>query len=147
MKELLQKFLQKDWMKDKNTATGAALAVIVALFLIWQAFFGFSPANVKLIDTRITFKFTAYHDIDQNFVSYTLENKTKTKLKVTTRVQLGETRKGGRRFKLIKAADDKGEIGPRETKTFVAQVDVPKAEGGKARDLAARAKVKRVSRA
>ena len=147
MKGYMKKFFQRDWKKNKFALVGGIIAGAAALFLVWEAFFGFSPANVKVLDARVTFKFTAYQDKEQHFVSYVLENKAKTRIKATVRVQLGEVSMGGRIFHSTKAIYDSAEIGSLEIKSFAVQIDVPKAKNGKEQNFDVRAKVKRVSRA
>ena len=147
MKGYMKKFFQRDWKKNKFALVGGIIAGAAALFLVWEAFFGFSPANVKVLDARVTFKFTAYQDKEQHFASYVLENKTKAKVKATVRVQLGKASLGGRVFHSIRAENNFAELDPLETKSFAVQMDIPKSGNGKEQNFDVRAKVKRVSRA
>ncbi len=134
-------------VKKKFKLSGAALAVAaVVLFIVFELFSGISPSAVRVLDARVTFKFTAYHDKDQYFISYSLENTKKTKAKAVVRVQLGETSLGGRVFHGVQAQNDNAVLEPLETKAFVLQMDVPKKAHDKERELDVRAKVKRVSR-
>ena len=143
----MKKLFQREWIKNKYALIGGIIAVVIALFLVWEAFFGFSPTNVKILDSRVTFKFTAYQNKEQHFVSYVLENKAKVKVKATVRVQLGEASMGGYIFHSTKAILDSAEIEPLEIKSFAVQIDVPKAKNGKEQNFDVRVKVKRVSRA
>lgn len=132
-------------MKNKYLAIGAAALCI--LFLAWKLFGGFSPSAVRVLDARVTFKFTALQDKDQYFISYSLENTKKKKVKADVRVQLGSSGLGGRVFHGLKAKNDTAVLEALETKSFVTQIDIPKPKNGKDTELDVRAKVKRVSRA
>ncbi len=142
----MKKLFQRIWTKKKFALVGA-IAGAAALFLVWEAFFGFSPASVKVLDARVTFKFTAYQDKEQHFVSYVLENKTKAKVKATARVQMGEARMDGRIFRSVRSENNFAELDPFEIKSFAVQMDIPKAQKGKEQNFDVRVKVKRVSRA
>lgn len=141
------KLFQSEWLKNKYSAVGIAVMGAILLFLLWEIFFGFSPSAVKVLDARVTFKFTAYQDKEQYFVSYSLENKKKKKAKAVVRVQLGQSSLGGYIFRTLKSQNDTAVLEPLETKSFVVQIDLPKAKNHKERNLDARAKAKRVSRA
>ena len=145
---MIKQFFEKtaipnQWKKNKSALF---FVVVVCLFLVWEVFFSVSPAAVKVLDARITFKFTAFQDRDQYFASCSLENTKKARVRALVRVQLGEESLGGRVFHLSKAQTESVVLAPLETKAFVVQMDVPKNKDGNPRELAVRAKVKRVSR-
>ncbi len=134
-------------MKEPQIIIGAKIAAAIAvIFFVWEAFFGLSPSAARVLDTRITFKYTAYQDKDQYFISCSLENTKKKKIKAVVRVQLGEESLGGRVFRTLKAQNDSIVLEPLETKAFVTQIDIAKKKNGKYKELSVLAKVKRVSR-
>ena len=132
----------KEWIKNKPLWRIAVAALVV--FVVWEMF-GTSPSAVRVLDARVTFKFTIYQDKGQYFISYSLENTKKAKVRATVRVQMGEESLGGRVFRSVKAQTASVVLEPLETKAFVTQIDVPKNKSNH-RELVVRAKVKRVSR-
>jgi|GEM_PF-3098859 len=136
----------KDIFKNKH-APMLALAGLAVCFIFWEMFSSFSVSDVKVLDARVTFKFTAFADRDQYFVSYSLENKKKAKVKAQVKVQLGNSSLGGKMFRVIQKQTDIAMLEPLEMKSFVVQMDLPKPKDGKNRELNVHAKVKRVVRA
>lgn len=137
----------KDWMKDKKTVIIAAAVFLGAFYFLWQAFGGYSPSAVRVLDTRISFQFTAYPDHEEHFVAYSLENTKNKKVKVKVRVQLGSQGMGGMMFQAISDARDTAVLGPLETNSFVKKFDIPKSKIPQGKELSAKVKVKRVARA
>lgn len=123
------------------------IAVAVILFIIFEAFFHVSSSAVKVLDARVSFKFTAYQDKEQYFISHTLENLKQHKVKAVAQVQLGESSLGQRLFHAVQTKEETLILDSLETKVFVTQIDVPKAKNAQESNLAPHVKIKRVSRA
>lgn len=136
----------KDWIQSKNGMMAAAVCAIAFLLLISHFFGGFSPSAVRVLDTRISFRFTAYEDKEEHFIAYSLENTKKRKVKAAVRVQLGANGVAGF-FQPLKDMRDAAVLEPLETKAFVTKIELPKSKVPKNKDLSAKVKVKRVSRA
>lgn len=135
----------KDWIQSKNGMITAAVCGIAVLLLISHFFGSFSPSAVRVLDTRISFRFTAYDDKEEHFIAYSLENTKKRKVKAAVRVQLGANRLAGL-FQPLKDMRDTAVLEPLETKAFVTKIELPKSKVPKNKDLSAKVKVKRVSR-
>jgi len=136
----------KDWIQSKNGMIAAAAFGIAVLFLMAHFFGSFLPSAVRVLDTRISFSFTAYEDKEEHFIAYSLENTKKRKVKAAVRVQLGANGLAGI-FQPLKDMRDTAVLEPLETKAFVTKIELPKSKAPKNKDLAAKVKVKRVSRA
>lgn len=137
----------KELFKERRAQLGIWGAVFVAVFVVFEMLGGLSPADVKVLDARITFKFTAFENKDQYFVSYSLENKKNKRVKVRAQVQIGNLNFGGKIFHAIQSKNDSVILAPMEIKSFVVQMDLPKAKGAEAREFDVFAKIKKVSRA
>ena len=136
----------KDWIQSKNGMIAVAAFGVVALLLISHFFGSFSTSSVRVLDARISFSFTAYEDKEEHFIAYSLENTKKRKVKAAVRVQLGANGLAGF-FQLLKDMRDAAVLEPLETKAFVTKIELPKSKVPKNKDLSAKVKVKRVSRA
>lgn len=133
-------------LRSKRVLMVAAIFAIIVLVVVSHFFGNFSASAVRVLDTRISFQFTAYPDKEEHFVAYSLENTKKKKVKAAVRVHLGATGSTGI-FQLLEQARDEAVLEPLETKAFVTKIELPKSKVPKSKDLSAKVKVKRVSRA
>jgi hypothetical protein len=136
----------RDWIKSKNGMIAGAASFFGVLFFLWQILGVSSPSAVRVLDARISFQFTAYQEKEEHFISYSLENTKKRKVKASVRVQLGALGIGGL-FQPLKDARDTAVLEPLETKSFVTKFELPKGKVPQGKELIAQVKVKRVSRA
>lgn len=135
-----------DRLKSKRGMIAGAAIFFGALFFLWQILGVSSPSAVRVLDSRISFQFTAYQDKEEHFVSYSLENTKKRKVKASVRVQLGSPG-AGNFFQSLKDVRDAAVLEPLETKSFVTKIELPKGKAPQEKELIAQVKVKRVSRA
>ncbi len=131
---------------NKVVIIAAILLLAVAGFLGWRFVAAKVPvADVRLVDTRITFKFTAYKDHEEYFVSCSVENKINQKVKAEIVVDLGEVGEANIVNK-IQTERTSVELQPLELKSAVIKFNIPKSKDGVARELTPRAKISGVVR-
>lgn len=126
---------------DKATLVGIAAAVLFTVCAGWILTRGVPASAVKVLDSRVTFKFTAYPNKDEVFASCSLENTKNYRVKALVFVDL----KNGPGGAVLKSVKETAEFGPQEIKTIVTKFELPKAKEPRLEEVAV--KVRRANRA